>query len=125
MIQIQIPLNPVPASRPRVSRQGWSYYAEPYRSFKEEIKEALRERWDGPLIDYPIVVTIVVWAQAPANSKLPFPKPDWDNFAKAVTDGMVGTVVTDDWLIKKGSCEKFWAAPGEPGRIHILIDRVS
>jgi Holliday junction resolvase RusA-like endonuclease len=123
VLEIQLPLNPVPASRPRVARAGFSYYEQPYKGFKDEIKDLLRERYGGPLIDYPVFVTIVVFAEAPKKSKLPFPKPDFDNYAKGVCDGMTGIVLQDDWLIQKGSCEKFWAATGEPGRIHIYIDR--
>jgi Holliday junction resolvase RusA-like endonuclease len=123
VIQIQIPLSPVPASRPRVTKRGISYYAEPYKSFKAAVKEAFKERYGGELIDYLVNVTIVCFVEAPANSKLQIPKPDWDNYAKAVCDGMNGTVLTDDSLIHQGACTKFWAAKGEPGRIHVYIER--
>ena len=123
MFEIQLPINPVPASRPRVTRAGISYYAEPYKSFKRDAKELLKERWTQPLIDYPVVVSIVVLVARPKTTKLSTPKPDWDNYAKGVCDAMNETVVTDDSLITKGSCEKMWAAKGEPGRIHIYIEK--
>ena len=35
MIRLTIPGEPVPASRPRVTRRGFAFTAEPYRSYKK------------------------------------------------------------------------------------------
>lgn len=124
MIQFQIPLDPVPASRPRVTRQGFSYYEQPYRGFKDELKDWLTEAWEGqPVIDYEVVVTVVCWVPPPQKTKLPSPRPDVDNYLKAVLDGMNKVVFKDDSLVKKAIVEKHWAQPGEPGRIHVYVER--
>lgn len=34
MIKLTIPGEPIPASRPRVTRRGFAFTAEPYRSYK-------------------------------------------------------------------------------------------
>jgi Holliday junction resolvase RusA-like endonuclease len=122
MIQLQLPVNPVPASRPRVTRAGFSYYAEPYRSFKDDIKEMFAEKYDGELIARPCGVTIAIFCPQPKKTKLPHPLPDVDNFAKAVLDGMNGTVLADDKWVSKLLVTKAWAQPGDPGRIHVYID---
>lgn len=124
MHQLQLPVNPVPCSRPRFSRQsGAVYHAKPYMDYRKTLEAQLRERWEEDPILVPVVVTIVCWVKAPLKSKLPHPKPDVDNYAKGVLDAMNGIVLQDDWLVQRVECEKHWAPPGDPGRIHIFIEQ--
>jgi hypothetical protein len=123
VVEIQLPINPVPASRPRVTKQGWSYYAEPYKSFKDELKKLMGERspFKEP-IDATVNVTILIICEQPKKTKLKFPKPDWDNFGKAVCDAMNGVIIKDDSQIRRGTVEKLWAPKGAEGRIHIVME---
>lgn len=122
IFRLDIPFEPVPAARPKVSRFG-TYYPTKYKNFKKDIDPVIRERWAYDAIDFPINVQVLVICQRPKTTKLPFPKGDWDNFGKAVTDAMNGIVYTDDWLIQDGRTAKAWAEPGEPGRIMVFIER--
>jgi len=114
-------MDAVPAARPRVSRWG-TYYPKRYSDFKKALKEDLKERWGQPIIDRPVVVQIHCWVQPPGKTKLAFPKPDVDNYAKAVLDAMIGTVLEDDWLVKRLIVEKSWGSRSDPGRILVVIE---
>lgn len=106
---LHLPIEPTPAARPRVSRKGWSYYPKKYKEFKERLGVLIKECWTRPPIDTPVYVHIEARASKPKTTKLPFPKADWDNFAKAVCDAMNKVVFTDDWLIQQGSLNKDWS----------------
>jgi len=126
MFTLQIPVDPKPCPRPRFAVRGGharAYHDKKYLTYRHELEEVLSERWTDDPIDYPIVVTIVCMVQRPKTTKLPHPKPDVDNYAKGVLDAMNDVVIVDDWLVQRVECEKFWAAPGDPGRIHVFIER--
>lgn len=126
MIQLQIPIDPMPTPRPRVAVRGGharAYNPAKYTAYKNELKEILAERWEDDPIDYPVVVTIIILAPRPKTTKLDAPKPDVDNYAKGVLDAMNDVVLVDDYLVRRLECEKQWAPAGDPGRIHVLIER--
>jgi Holliday junction resolvase RusA-like endonuclease len=115
-------IDPVPASRPRVSRAGWSYYAEPYRSFKEDLGELVAAAWKGKEpITVPLRARIVVVKEQPGSTKLEAPKPDADNYAKAVMDAMNKIVYHDDSQIELLTAHKRWAEKGEAGYITVRL----
>lgn len=120
MIRITVPMSPVPASRPRVTRQGITYYENPYRDFKDDLKKWFQENYKGEIVDKRMRVDILCFVEPPGKSKLDMPKPDSDNFAKAVLDAMNKTVITDDWLVAPLFVDKHWAKSGE-GRIEIRV----
>lgn len=107
------PKNPVAASRPRVTRWG-TYYAEPYKSWKDEAKDEFPDYIPETfkIIDYPVRVDIVAHMTPPGKSKLIVPKQDVDNLAKAALDACNRLVWTDDSLIQKLTIEKRWADGG-------------
>lgn len=120
---LEVPVDPVPASRPRVTRAGFSYYAEPYKSFKRELHAAFEKLWAGKeLIADTRKLTISIIKPRPKTTKLPYPKPDVDNYAKAVMDAMNGTVFVDDWLVQCLAVSKRWAKPGESGKVIVSIE---
>lgn len=52
-------------------------------------------------------------------------KPDVDNVAKAVLDGLVrGGVIADDIAVCELVCRQFWAAKGEDPGVHIEVSRL-
>jgi Holliday junction resolvase RusA-like endonuclease len=108
-VKLVLGMNPVSASRPRVSRWG-TYYAEPYKSWKKraaaEVRESLPPKHKP--IDCVMKVTIHCAVPRPKTTKLPMPKPDVDNYAKAVLDACNKQVWTDDWLIRELTITKEW-----------------
>lgn len=123
-MKLTIPLDPLPASRPRVTRRGFAYYAEPYKSYKAELKKWLEENYKGEKITVPITIKATFVAEQPKSTKLPFPKPDVDNYAKALLDAMNDVAMEDDWLVLEGTFRKEWAPKGKPGYIKVEVELV-
>lgn len=101
-------IDPVPASRPRMTRSGHAYTAEPYRSFKDTLSNMMKLEWSQPLITNPVFVDIDVYVQRPKTTKLQYPRPDVDNYAKAVLDSMTGTILEDDKSVIALHITKQW-----------------
>jgi Holliday junction resolvase RusA-like endonuclease len=127
-VKLVLNINPVPASRPRVARTGRVFYAKTYNRFRhaakrlvpEEIKKAKLK--DCP-IEGPVALTIRCLVVRPKRTVLQFPKPDTDNYAKAVMDALNGQLFVDDQQVVQLLVLKQWAEPGEPGRIELEIER--
>ena len=98
------------------------YDPEDARTWKRYIKnEASAQLPPGFVpVDGEIHVLILVYKRPPkmARARLalaeaghirPEKKPDWDNFAKAVTDALKGVVWTDDSRIVSGRTEKYYS----------------
>ena len=115
MNELSITINeiPIPASRPRVSR--WStYYNEPYKSYKAFLEQYLSKYMDKdknpvfskyePLIIHidfhlPMPQSISHKKQLKMELETHVRKPDLDNLAKAILDGMNKTIFADDGQI--------------------------
>lgn len=68
--------------------------------------------------DRPVSVVVNCYVLKPKTSKLPFPKPDVDNYAKSVLDAMTDAGVWhDDTQVQELRVNKQWADPStsEPG----------
>ena len=125
-VTIHIPINPVPASRPRVGKWG-TYYGKNYTAFREAMKEWLvkyeltdthRELKNSGC---GLAVELGLEVKQPKSTKLAMPKPDVDNYAKAVLDSCNEFFWIDDWLIEDLTVNKRWAPKGEPGSIYLRI----
>jgi Holliday junction resolvase RusA-like endonuclease len=119
---ILIPLEPLPASRPRVTKWG-TYIAKPY---KQWIDAALKVIPEGNLwLDKSLkllVVTEAVCTKA-RTSKLFFPRMDVDNTAKAALDIItkVGGYWADDNQIVHLVTTKRFVRPDEPAHTSLSI----
>lgn len=116
---VNIPVPPVPASRPRVSRWG-VYYAKTYKDWMkaaaETVPEATRQM-HGPLrVDMEIV------AHRPKTTQRYSPRGDVDNFAKAALDALTkkGYWPDDDDVTELFVSKRF-ALPGEEPYTGITI----
>ena len=119
----RIPINPVPASRPRVSK--WStYYKEPYNTFLKTIPDIVKEVWRKEPLTSWLIVRVFVFPKRPKKPTNPYPAPDYDNYAKAVCDGMEGVVYENDKYIVDGRCVKAYAQPGEDGYVLVEIEEI-
>ena len=112
----------VPQARPRIStRSGLpkAYDSEKSRDFKEYVSHMAYQSMDGhEPFSGPIVVSICVYRRVPSTwSKLkvaraldnmifPTGRPDVDNLAKGIMDGMTGVVWVDDAQVVRLIVEK-------------------
>lgn len=100
MFRATLDIDPMPAPRPRaraIRARGTNKYiatvyspAE-YKAWQEKATKLLveeREFQDLELLEGPLSVGIIVTVPRPKTTKLPHPKPDVDNYAKAVLDAM-------------------------------------
>jgi len=112
-MRIVLDMNPVPASRARVSKYG-TYHLPTYRKFLTQAKEALKKIMRGQSIDRrPLSVAITCCVQTPKKTERSWPRGDVDNYAKAVLDSMSGIVFEDDDQVLELTVNKSFAKKGE------------
>ncbi len=124
MLRVVLPVNPVPASRPRVTKRGWTYYPKVYRQFREvaggRALEAVELAGIYEPLEGPIGIDVTFRVRRPKTTKLDYPKPDYDNYLKSL-DVLNGLLWVDDCDIVVARCQKVWAAPGEDGCIELDV----
>ena len=107
-------INPVAASRPRVTTKGHTYYAGPYKDFRKNIKPLIEELTEGfePLVG-PLSVEIDIWVKKPKSTKLDSPRADIDNYVKAIFDCFNKILWEDDSQITIVHAMKSWTESNE------------
>ena len=83
---IFIPIDPVPASRPRFSRAGRVYYSKRYASFRREATTLLEAVEWSPVfpLSGPLAVSVVFIKTRPKTTKRLAPRGDVDNYFKSL-----------------------------------------
>ena len=125
MIRVWIEGKPVPQSRPRFTKQGHAYEAKASKEYKKAVAIAAKEAMAGqePLagairvrmtayFDIPKSWPKKMQQQAMVGELLPILRPDLDNLAKSVLDGMSGIVFTDDSQITDLEINKRYTGDG-------------
>lgn len=119
-VSVLLAMEPVAASRPRVSKWG-TFYAEPYHSFLTAAPEALHTL-ELPMLDGPLAVHLEVVCTKPKTSKLYLPRQDVDNFAKSVLDALTKAGAwLDDAQVARLTVEKRFALKREAAHTRIEI----
>mgnify|MGYP003153836050 FL=1 len=135
-ISLTFNINPVPASRPRVTRWG-TFYGKKYKEFKREMGVMLIES------DRPSLVNPVLWLEDLISADMTFFVPmarswskkkkslkneqfcdnnaDLDNYEKAILDSLNGIYFNDDRQIVQQKSQKIWA---ETGSIRIILKEI-
>jgi len=127
-VGIWVPVEPVPASRPRVTRWG-VYYGKRYTNFRKEVSEILG-RTDLPKglpLTGPLKATVKFFVTKPRTSSRKWPNGDLDNYLKTL-DSFNGILWDDDDQILEFDAHKlFFTEPVEgfnsPGIMIILRKR--
>ncbi len=128
-IHFFIPCVPVPKARPRFTRKGWAYSPKSNREFEQAVTDYAYGampldfgRVEKPeSVQVELLFTLPVPASWPGKKRKaalqgclqPSVKPDIDNLAKSVLDGLNGLVFEDDSQITRLTVSKtYGAAPG-------------
>lgn len=128
----EIPLLPVSAVRPKVTRWN-TYYPGAYGDYLPEARAWVEGHWQDPPLEGPLAVSLVFVMPRPKshfrtgkNSHLvkdgapDYPHQDIDNLAKGALDVMTGRVYEDDrQVILMHGCKVY----GDPGRTVVEIER--
>lgn len=118
-------IEPIPCPRPRLSHFG-AYYPANYTLWKRRADRVVRQAVKGlpghKPIDYPIDVWLSFLVKKPKATRLYSPKPDIDNYMKAIFDACNGIVWTDDSLVQRVCASKLWAMVEKPG-IYLWVNR--
>jgi Holliday junction resolvase RusA-like endonuclease len=117
---IVFPLEPVAASRPRVTRWG-TYHAKPYKEWLTAAGKSLAAV-DARFPEGHLAVEVEIICTRARTSKLSTPKGDVDNYAKAALDAIThaGIWPDDKWVVDLLIHKRF-AAEGEPARTEVHI----
>lgn len=92
--RVEIPFEPRPTPRPRVSKFG-AHYPKPYADWMKQAQAALRKGRLGLEPDFPLLVIVDQVCTKARTSKRTYPQGDCDNHAKGPLD--VITKVTGYW----------------------------
>ena len=116
---VLLPVVPVPASRPRVTRVGRVYYGKNYTRFRNECNALLEESEFPPEFPLtgPLDVSVRFIVAKPKTTKRSYPRGDVDNYFKTL-DVLNQVVWQDDDQIIVGVMEKIY---GDPPRIELEI----
>ena len=125
MRSYRFPINPVAASRPRVSKFG-AYFTGPYKRFRSAaaiIINRILGRNFTPMSGK-LAVDIKCYVTRPKSTKLEYPRADVDNYSKAILDSLNGKLWDDDSQIIALFISKQWASPDEEGYFVVEIEEV-
>lgn len=122
---IIIPINPVPASRPRVFRTGGVGYSKNYAKWKREAVKATKElKQETPTYDkeVPLLVVLTHRCLMPKTSKLFAPRFDVDNADKAAMDLINDLGIWhDDAQVVTSVSNKRWITTSEEPSTEVII----
>jgi len=129
--EITVPGEPVPQSRPRVTRNGGVYYHRRIVLYRNSVAQAARAA-AVPLRNGPLSLSIEFVFIRPKNhrlksgalSKNATPRPtrsDVDNLAKGIFDALEGYAFQNDAQVCELFVRKRWAEQNESAFTHIVI----
>lgn len=120
-MSLTIALNPVPASRPRVTKWG-VHYQKTYATWKKQALHHLPH--GGPIFgDKHVAVLVEHIIKKPKTTKRTNPRGDTDNYLKASLDACTkckGVWTDDDIVVLTIASKRFTEGDEEP-RTEILI----
>jgi len=120
-----LPVQPVPASRPRIGRFG-AYYGKNYEQFRKDA-QPLANSATYTLTDKPLELWMECVALKPKQGKLLFPRGDIDNYIKGPLDVMTkaGKFWNDDDQIVQLTAVKRYCVGDEPPHINVWFVELS
>ena len=122
-VRFEVEGEPVGQSRPRMNRKGWLYKTDKDKKYEELIEATYNNVTDYYKFDGAVYVRIDAYLKIPQRTKLKYPtkKPDADNIAKIIMDGLNKVAWDDDKQVVKLVVNKLWS--NEP-RVEVTISEV-
>ena len=116
-----MPLSPVPASRPRVTRWG-TYHLKRYSTWMKQVALHLPVG-DEPVFTGPVAVYCEFVVRKPKTTKLSMPRADNDNLEKATYDAITKCMCVwkDDNQIQMNLSVKRFTNPKEEPHTEVHI----
>jgi Holliday junction resolvase RusA-like endonuclease len=123
-LRFRIPVNPVPASRPRVTRWG-VYYGKRHTQYVKECAEFFKTFRVIKTFDTPVEVGLSFLVSKPKTTKRLFPIGDVDNYCKLALDELVKwKVLKDDDLVLRLFSDKDFADEGKLVGTYVVINHI-
>jgi len=120
-----IPGRPVAASRPRVTKAGFTYHAKTYKDWMKAAMDNIEIDDQHGLIPIHgrVMCDSLFTYPRPAKSKRSYPRGDLDNLEKAAWDVITkqGIWDDDDQVTQSHSSKQFTEVVGAPGGVSIII----
>lgn len=112
-----IPVEPTPASRPRVSQYG-TYYTKTYTAWLNAARSALEGAVPHAL-NGALSLEVEVLCTKPRTGKLAFPKGDIDNYVKGPMDVLtkVGAWGDDKQVVRLVASKRYTESDELPGTL--------
>lgn len=123
-----LPIAPMPCPRPRVALRGRvpvAYYPKDYTAWKNQAADLIASLLppDHQPYEGPVEASIICAVERPKSTNLPAPRPDADNYAKAVMDAMTQAGVwKDDSKVVRLAITKRWTQSGEAPCVYIRVN---
>ena len=132
--EFTVPGDPVPQSRPRVTRRGGVYYADRIVRYRHHVQVAARAA-GVPLREGPLWLGVECIFERPKSHRrksglkpdapeFPYAKGDCTNIAKGIEDALNGIGWLDDSQVVELAVRKRWAKPGEDPAAIVTICNV-
>ena len=118
-VVLHLPIAPVPASRPRVSKWG-TYYGKTYSAFRKEAAKVIDAELENDPLEGGLEVSLWFFCKKPKTTRREEPRGDVDNYIKAILASCNGKVWVDDDQILRLNAQKRWADERGP-RIELVI----
>lgn len=112
-----LPVNPVPASRPRVGKWG-TFYGKCYTAWRKQAATELTLFEHDDKFTGPVSVTLVHLVKPAKSTKRTYPRGDTDNYDKAVLDAITSHTSLwddDDQVVELHSMKMYAGTKQTPG----------
>jgi Holliday junction resolvase RusA-like endonuclease len=139
-LTLTIPGEPVAKGRPRLGRGGRTFTPAKTARYEATVAMLARAVHQGrpPIAGAVEVTMLAVWPRPKSRPEtaslqtwrtgaamLKATRPDCDNVAKAILDGLqAGGVITDDGQVVRLVVVKHYAAKGEGARVEVRVESV-
>lgn len=122
-VEFVIDGEPQGKARPRFTRTGHAYTPDKTREYEQAVEDAYNNVTDHYMFDGAVYLRIDAYFKIPKKTKLRLPtkKPDIDNIAKIIMDGLNKVAWNDDTQVITLKVNKCWS--NEP-RVEVKIEEV-